>query len=46
MIKITCINKDNTRFDKVFDNEYLANKFINKCKHGKSLVIVAVVKEN
>lgn len=44
MITVTCINQSGQRFDKVFQNEYLANKFINKCRHGKSLVIVAVMK--
>lgn len=45
MVVVTCINLNNVRFDKVFDNEYLANRFINKCRRGKSLIIVAVRKE-
>ena len=44
MITVTCINQSGQRFDKVFDNPYLADKFIKKCRHGKSLVIVSVVK--
>ena len=44
MITITCINQSGQRFDKTFDNPYLADKFVRKCQHGKALVIVAVVK--
>jgi hypothetical protein len=45
MIRITCINQKNERFDKCFENQYLADKFINKAKRGTSLVITAVTKE-
>ena len=44
MITVTCINQSGQRFDKVFANPYLADKFIKKCRYGKSLVIVAVMK--
>lgn len=46
MVKVVCINNKNEKFVKMFNNEYLANKFIIKCKYGKSLTIAAVIKEN
>lgn len=45
MIRVTLINKQGTRFDKVFDNEFLANKFLNKVRYSKVLTLVSVTKE-
>ena len=45
MIVVRVINRDNVRFERVFDNEWLAKLWIAKCKRGKSLVVVSVSKE-
>ena len=45
MIRVTLINAKGVRFDKVFSNEYLANKFLNKVRYSKVLTLVSVYKE-
>ena len=33
-----------TRFTKKFDSPYLMNKFLNKCKHSKKVIVISVTK--
>lgn len=44
MYKLVLINDKNERFIKIFDNDYLLNKFLNKVKRGKKLKISAIIK--
>ena len=46
MIIVRLINERGERFDKVFSNEYLANKFIAKVRYSKKLTYVGTYKEN
>lgn len=41
MYEIILINKNGDRFSEIFDSEYLYNKFLNKVKHSKDLLLVS-----
>lgn len=45
MIYLKLLNKKGQSFEKEFENEFLCNKFKNKVKRGKSLIIVSERKE-
>ena len=44
MYKLVLINDKNERFIKIFDNDYLLNKFLDKAKRGKKLKVSAIIK--
>ncbi len=44
MYEVNCINlKTKEKFSKIFYSEYLLNKFKNKCKYSKKVLITSVV---
>lgn len=42
MTEVICLNEKNEKFTKTFNSPYIAEKFINKCKRGKKIIIVSV----
>lgn len=46
MYEVRLLNLINgEKFNKLFNSEYLMNKFINKCKHSKKLKIISIFKD-
>ena len=41
MYEINLLNKDGKRFVKQIDSEYKFNKFINKIKYSKNLILLS-----
>lgn len=41
MYEIVLLNKDGKKFSKIFYSEFLYNKFLNKIKRSKELIIIS-----
>lgn len=46
MYEVRLLNLPNgEKFSKLFNSEYLMNKFVNKCKYSKKLKIISIFKD-
>ena len=45
MTEVTCLNEKNEKFIKTFSSPYNAEKFINKCKRSKKIIIVSILND-
>ncbi|MGM9881488.1 MAG: hypothetical protein ACI31S_01440 [Bacilli bacterium] len=41
MYEVNLLNKDGIKFIKYFDNDYKFNKFMNKLKYSKNLILLS-----
>lgn len=41
MYEIILINENGNRFTKTFNSEFQYNKFLNKARHSKKLIVVS-----